>query len=48
MLDSKIFDPISGKIYKAKAKLNATGKCLTLGGHVGVSVIGRSVTWLKY
>ena len=45
MLDGKVFDLINNI---CKAKLNATGKCLTLCGRVGVSVIGRSVTWLKY
>ena len=48
MLDGNFFDLISGKIYKTKAKLNATRKHLTLGGYVDVSVIGCSVTWLKY
>lgn len=47
-IDGKVLDPISGKVYKGKAKLNATGKRLTLRGYIGVSVIGRSVTWVKY
>ncbi|WP_284880071.1 DUF2147 domain-containing protein [Acinetobacter variabilis] len=46
--DGKILDPISGKVYKGKARLSANGKRLTLRGYVGVSVIGRSVTWIKY
>ncbi|QXW25739.1 DUF2147 domain-containing protein [Acinetobacter bouvetii] len=47
-VDGKVLDPIGGKIYKGKAKLNATGKRLTLRGYIGISVIGRSVTWVKY
>jgi uncharacterized protein (DUF2147 family) len=47
-VNGKVLDPISGKVYKGKAKLNATGKRLTLRGYIGVSVIGRSVTWVKY
>nr|WP_315277708.1 DUF2147 domain-containing protein [uncultured Acinetobacter sp.] len=43
-----VLDPIGGKIYKGKARLSANGKRLTLRGYVGVSVIGRSVTWVKY
>ena len=46
--DGKVLDPISGKVYKGKARLSANGKRLTLRGYVGVSVIGRSVTWIKY
>ena len=46
--DGKVLDPISGKVYKGKARLSTNGKRLTLRGYVGVSVIGRSVTWVKY
>ena len=47
-IHGKVLDPIGGKIYKGKARLSANGKRLTLRGYVGVSVIGRSVTWVKY
>lgn len=47
-IDGQVLDPIGGKIYKGKARLNANGKRLTLRGYVGVSVIGRSVTWIKH
>lgn len=47
-VQGSVLDPVSGKVYKGKARLNATGKRLTLRGYVGVSVIGRSVTWVKY
>ncbi|TCB51456.1 DUF2147 domain-containing protein [Acinetobacter sp. ANC 4779] len=45
--DGKIIDPVSGKIYKLKGKLNATGKKLFLRGYMGVSAVGRSQTWLR-
>ena len=47
-IQGHVLDPIGGKVYKGKARLNANGKRLTLRGYVGVSVIGRSVTWVKY
>ena len=47
-LDGRVLDPISGKVYKGKAKVNSNGKHLTLRGYIGVSVVGRSVTWVKY
>ncbi len=45
--DGKIIDPVSGKIYKLKGKLNASGKKLFLRGYIGVSAVGRSQTWLR-
>lgn len=47
-VQGSVLDPIGGKVYKGKARLSANGKRLTLRGYVGVSVIGRSVTWIKY
>ena len=47
-VNGKVLDPISGKIYQSKARLNSTGKRLTLRGYIGVSVVGRSITWIKY
>ncbi|RKG31294.1 DUF2147 domain-containing protein [Acinetobacter tianfuensis] len=47
-IDGKVLDPIGGRVYRGKARLNASGKRLTLRGYIGVSVIGRSVTWVKY
>lgn len=43
----RIIDPLTGKIYSAKAKLNNTGKRLTLRGYIGISAIGRSQTWIR-
>ena len=46
-IDGKVLDPLSGKIYSARAKLSANGKRLNLRGYVAVSVLGRSQTWIK-
>lgn len=43
----KIIDPLTGKIYRLKAKLNQTGKMLRLRGYLGTSVLGRSQTWVR-
>lgn len=43
----KILDPLSGRIYSAKAKLNRDGHLLNMRGYVGVSVLGRSQTWIR-
>ena len=43
----RVIDPLAGKIYDAKVRLNASGKRLTLRGYMGVSALGRSQTWLR-
>ena len=43
-----ILDPLTGKLYKSRIKLNSTGSRLTMRGFVGVEVIGRSQTWIKH
>lgn len=43
----KIIDPLTGKIYSVRAKLNESGKRLTLRAFVGVSSLGRSQTWIR-
>ena len=43
----KVIDPLAGKIYDARVRLNSTGKRLTLRGYVGVSALGRSQTWIR-
>lgn len=45
--DGKVIDPLTGKIYSANARLNPTGKRLTLRGYIGISLIGRSQTWIR-
>ncbi len=43
----KALDPRSGKIYSGKAKLSNDGRRLRLRGYIGVSMLGRSQTWLR-
>ncbi|MGE8561636.1 MAG: DUF2147 domain-containing protein [Acinetobacter sp.] len=43
----RVIDPLAGKVYDAKIKLNATGKRLTLRAYMGVSTLGRSQTWIR-
>ena len=42
-----ILDPLSGRIYRSKAKLSNDGRRLTMRGYVGVSVLGRTQTWIR-
>lgn len=42
----KILDPKSGKIYKCSLSLLSPDK-LTVRGYIGVSLFGRSQTWIK-
>lgn len=43
-----ILDPVSGKIYKSRIKLNSTGSRLTMRGFIGFEIIGRSQTWIRH
>jgi uncharacterized protein (DUF2147 family) len=43
----RVIDPLAGKLYNAKVKLNATGKRLTLRAYMGVSTLGRNQTWIR-
>ncbi|PJG43123.1 signal peptidase [Acinetobacter tandoii] len=43
----RVIDPLSGKFYDAKMKLNASGKRLSLRAYIGVSALGRNQTWLR-
>ena len=43
----RVIDPLAGKIYDAKVRLNTNGKRLTLRGYIGISALGRSQTWLR-
>jgi uncharacterized protein (DUF2147 family) len=43
----EILDPKNGSIYRAKMKLLSGGKKLEVRGFIGVSVFGRSQTWLR-
>ena len=43
----RILDPLTGKMYDARAKVNKAGNRLTLRGYMGVSALGRSQTWIR-
>lgn len=43
----RVIDPLAGKVYDAKIKMNATGKRLTLRAYMGISTLGRSQTWIR-
>src|SRR5690554_59661 len=43
----QVIDPLAGKIYNARIRMNSTGKRLTLRGYIGVSALGRSQTWIR-
>lgn len=43
----KIMDPLSGKVYSCKARLSADGRRLSMRGYVGVSLLGRSQSWIR-
>lgn len=46
-IGGEVLDPRGGKIYHGKARLNASGNRLTLCGYIGISMIGRSQTWIR-
>jgi uncharacterized protein (DUF2147 family) len=43
----EILDPETGKTYRAKLKLTDGGKKLVVRGYVGLSLFGRSQTWVR-
>ena len=43
----RIIDPLSGKVYDAKVRLNSTGKRISIRASIGVSVLGRNQTWIR-
>ena len=46
-INGTVLDPLSGKTYKGKAKINPKNTRLTMRGYIGVSMLGRSVTWIR-
>lgn len=46
-INGTVMDPLSGKVYKGKAKINAKNTRLSMRGYIGVSMLGRSVTWIR-
>jgi len=43
----EILDPKNGKIYRAKMKLIESGRKLEIRGYIGLSLFGRSQTWIR-
>ena len=45
--DGTILDPLSGTVYTGKAKIAPRGNSMTVRGYIGVSLLGRSATWIR-
>ena len=45
--NGSILDPQSGKTYSFNANLSEDAKTLSGRGYIGISMIGRSQTWLR-
>ncbi|MEW9898240.1 DUF2147 domain-containing protein [Chitinivorax sp. PXF-14] len=45
--DGTILDPESGKVYSSKLKVTDGGKKIEVRGFIGVSLLGRSQTWIR-
>ncbi|WP_213778481.1 DUF2147 domain-containing protein [Caballeronia sp. dw_276] len=43
----QILDPENGKLYKCKMHLDDDGQKLVVRGYIGVSLLGRSQTWVR-
>jgi uncharacterized protein (DUF2147 family) len=43
----EILDPHNGKIYRCKMTLSDDGKSLNVRGFIGISLLGRTQTWLR-
>lgn len=43
----RVLDPETGSIYRAEMHLEDGGRKLVLRGYVGISLFGRSQTWLR-
>ena len=46
-INGSMLDPLSGNVYKGRARLSTNGKRLTLRGYIGVSMLGRNQTWVR-
>lgn len=43
----QILDPENGKLYKCKMRVEDGGNKLVVRGYIGVSLLGRSQTWVR-
>lgn len=43
----QILDPKLGRVYGCKLSLSADGKTLSVRGYIGISILGRTQTWVK-
>ncbi|PLQ01303.1 DUF2147 domain-containing protein [Cupriavidus pauculus] len=43
----EILDPETGKLYKCKMSMADEGKKLNVRGFIGISLIGRTQTWVR-
>jgi uncharacterized protein (DUF2147 family) len=42
-----ILDPDNGKVYRAKVRVDEGGRKLLVRGFIGISLLGRTQTWLR-
>jgi uncharacterized protein (DUF2147 family) len=42
-----ILDPESGKVYRCQMRLEDDGHKLIVRGYIGISLLGRSQTWIR-
>jgi uncharacterized protein (DUF2147 family) len=42
-----ILDPENGKVYRCKMALEDGGQKLVVRGYIGISLLGRSQTWIR-
>ena len=45
--DGKVYDPDNGNTYSANIKMR-TNDILDLRGYIGISLIGRTSSWIRY
>lgn len=45
--DGQILDPESGELYRSKLHLLDGGRKLNVRGYIGISLLGRSQTWIR-
>ena len=45
--DGTVYNPASGNTYRSYLRLEANGKLLKVRGYLGVSLLGKTVTWTR-